>query len=552
MLDTKNMKKIILQKHFTILAFCFFIEGVATLILLMIHPHQPGDGIYFGYSLERWILIGGGVLLQGLVVFLLLARKNNYWCDIEDRILMSKWLSILFLVFFLAFLSLILVAYIGNNGLLIRMSPVLVYGSLISLEVIIYQLIMFKDSKNFLRTVYKKTDWKCIGGVSIAFVITRLMVAVVTYFSMILIPVLPGADHWRYNPRNVIPDGLIRWDSWSYISIVNNGYSLKANTTAFFPLYPLLIRLISSLKGNLWTSGLWISNISFLIALFYIYALSKQEFDDGTASRTVFYIAAAPAAFFFSTVYTESVFLLFLAACFYYSRNGKWLLAAIAGALASATRLTGVLAASFILFEALWQQGVRFVPKPWNLQAQINILTVDVHTLPKARKGIFASIFSSSGLIAYMVFLYQKFGDPLAFLRAENSWNRTISWDWPLRLIQNTINFHRIKGNILYGGIDNLEHLMDPIFLIFFIPLVIIVVLKFRPSFGLFTLLSFLLPITSGSAESTRRFVLTLIPCYLLLALWGKRPWVDRIIIGISLPLQALFLILFSHWVFAG
>jgi len=516
----------------------------------MIHPHQPGDGIYFGYSLERWILIGGGVLLQGLIVFLLLARKNNYWRDIEDRILMSKWLLILFLVFSLAFLSLILVAYIGNNDLLIRMSPVLVYGSLISLEVIVYQLIMFKDAIIFLKTIYKKTDWKCIGGVSIAFIITRLMVVVVTYFSMVLIPVLPGADHWRYNPRNVIPDGLIRWDSNWYISIVNNGYSLK--TTAFFPLYPLLIRLVSSLKGNVWTSGLWISNISFLIALFYLYVIAKKEFDDDTASRTVFYIAAAPAAFFFSTVYTESVFLLFLAACFYYSRNGKWLLAAITGALASATRLTGVLAASFILFEALWQQGVRFVPKPWSLQAQINILTDGMHTLPKAWKGILASIFSTSGLIAYMVFLYQKFGDPLAFLRAENSWNKKISWDWPVRLIQNTINFHRLKGNILYGGIDNLEHLMDPIILLVFVPLVIIVFLKFRPSFGLFTLLSFLLPLISSSPVSMRRYVLALIPCYLLLALWGKRPWVDRIIIGISLPLQALFLILFSHWVFAG
>ncbi|MGD0750967.1 MAG: glycosyltransferase family 39 protein [Anaerolineales bacterium] len=402
----------------------------------------------------------------------------------------------------------------------------------------------------FFKTIYKKTVWKNIGAVSIAFIITRLMVVVVTYFSMILIPILPGADHWRYNPRNVIPDGLIRWDSWGYISIVKNGYSLI--TTAFFPLYPLLIRLFSSLKGNIWTSGLWISNLSFLIALFYIYAIAKQEFDDDTASRTVFYIASAPAAFFFSTVYTESVFLLCLAACFYYSRNRKWLLAAIAGALASATRLTGVLAASFILFEALWQQGVRFIPKPWSIQAQINILKDGIQTLPKAWKGILAALFSTSGLIAYMFYLYQKFGDPLAFLRAEKSWSKTISWNWPVRLIQNIINFHRVTGNILAGGFDNPEHVMDPIFLIVFIPLVIIVFLKFRPSFGLFTLLSFLLPLISGRPDSMRRYVLALIPCYLLLALWGKRPWVDRIIVGISLPLQALFLVLFSHWVFAG
>ena len=96
-----------------------------------------------------------------------------------------------------------------------------------------------KDARNFLKTKYEKTDWKCLGGVSIAFIITRLMVVVVTYFSMILIPVLPGADHWRYNIHNVIADGLIRWDSGWYISIVNNGYSLVSdvNVISRFGIY---------------------------------------------------------------------------------------------------------------------------------------------------------------------------------------------------------------------------------------------------------------------------------------------------------------------------
>jgi Gpi18-like mannosyltransferase len=405
-----------------------------------------------------------------------------------------------------------------------------------------------KNANNNFKAVYKKVDWKCIGGVSVAFITTRALIVVVIYLSMIQIPVLSGA--FRYNPRNLILDGLIRWDSGWYLSIINNGYSLQA--TPFFPLYPLLILLVSSFKGNVGSSGLWISNVSFLIALFYLYAIAKQEFDDDTASRTVFYIAAAPAAFFFSTLYTESVFLLFLAACFYYARNGKWLLAAIAGALASATRLSGVLAASFIFFEALWQQGVRFIPKPWSLQAQINYLKNGIQSLPRAWKGILASIFSTSGLIAYMVYLYQKFGDPLAFLRAEKSWNKTVSWDWPVRLFHFLMNSNSVTGNLFSGYFINPAHLLDSIFLIIFIPLVIITFLKFRPSFGVFTLLSFLLPLISGNSDSMRRYVLALIPCYLLLALWGKKPWVDRIIIGISLPLQAFLLILFSHWVFAG
>jgi hypothetical protein len=402
----------------------------------------------------------------------------------------------------------------------------------------------------FFDSLLSRIDWKCVGAVSIAFIISRLMIVVVVYFSMAQIPVLTGANLWHYNPRNIIPDGLIRWDSGWYISIVQNGYSHRS--TAFFPLYPLLIKIVSTLTGNIWTSGLWISNIAFLIALFYLYAIAKLEFDEGTAGRAVFYIAAAPAAFFFSTVYTESIFFLFSAAAFYYSLKKKWGAAAIFGALSSATRLAGILVALFIFFEALWQQGIRFIPKPWSLPTQLRLLNDDLHKFPKAWKGILASLVSTTGLTAYMVYLYQKFGDPLAFLHAEENWYKTISWDWPVRLVNFTVNMHKISGSIFSGGIGEIAYLMDTLFIIAFIPVVIIVFIKFRPSFGWFTVLSFIIPIVSGSPISMRRYVLSLLPSYLLLALWGKKTWVDHVIIGFSLPLQAYFLVLFSHWFFAG
>jgi hypothetical protein len=151
-----------------------------------------------------------------------------------------------------------------------------------------------------------------------------------------------------------------------------------------------------------------------------------------------------------------------------------------------------------------------------------------------------------------MVYLYYKFGDPFWFLRVQVEWGRKVGFDWLPTLIQKVINIYRWSGNIFSGEIFEISLLMDTLFTIAFIPLVIIVLLKFRPSFGLFTLFSFLFPLTSASTLSMQRFVLVLIPCYFLLALWGKRPWVERVIIGISMALQAFFLVLFSHWYWAG
>ena len=48
------------------------------------------------------------------------------------------------------------------------------------------------------------------------------------------------------------------------------------------------------------------------------------------------------------------------------------------------------------------------------------------------------------------------------------------------------------------------------------------------------------------------RYILMLVPCFVLLAHWGRRSWVDRLVLGIFLPLMAYFSVLFSHWYFAG
>jgi len=151
-----------------------------------------------------------------------------------------------------------------------------------------------------------------------------------------------------------------------------------------------------------------------------------------------------------------------------------------------------------------------------------------------------------------MIYLSTMFGDPLIYFHTQQNWRRTPFLGWPIKLFQTILNFHKITGNVLAGEIDNLWLIFDTLAVLIFFPLVIIVLLKFRPSLSLYTLFSFLLPLSTINMMSMQRYTLILIPCFILLAIWGKRTWVDRIIIGFSLPLQSFFLILFSHWYWAG
>jgi len=403
---------------------------------------------------------------------------------------------------------------------------------------------------------YSKNNipWKGVYSVLLAFLITRIMVFGVTYLSMVEIPVREGEAYWRSTPQNIIADGMVRWDSGFYRDIVVYGYRTtdEDKTAAFFPLYPALVWLLYKITGHLNLSGLLVSNLMFLIALGYLYALVKLEYqDDEIAGRTVFYLAAAPTAFVFSAMYTESTFMAFLIATIYYARNSRWILAAITGAAASAARAPGIAVAGFILIEGFIQKGVRFTITTGGIRSIFSMIWGNIRLILSSWQSNLSAVSSTFGLWAFMLYLNHIYDDPLVFFHKQSHWGRSVNGNFLIKLFLNTYNKLNLGGNLLAGQI-NVNILQDVVATLVFIPLVIAVFINMRLSYGIYSLVAIIIPLMSASVLSMRRFILMLVPCFILLAVWGRRPWLDRLILGIFLPLQAYLTILFSHWYFAG
>jgi len=89
-------------------------------------------------------------------------------------------------------------------------------------------------------------------------------------------------------------------------------------------------------------SGLIISNLAFVFALFYLFKLLKLDYSTKISNLTVLVLLFFPTSFFFGSYYTESVFLLISVLVFYLARQGKFLPAAFMALIGSATRITGV------------------------------------------------------------------------------------------------------------------------------------------------------------------------------------------------------------------
>src|SRR5690348_4163408 len=186
------------------------------------------------------------------------------------------------------------------------------------------------------------------------FVATRLLLVLVTYIGFILFPVPPHV--YPVLPVNI--EGILtswnRWDAANFTRIAQYGYQTIYDT-AFFPLFPVLIKCIAFLFGDhgYVAIGMLLSNAALLGALFVLYQLATDILGEQVGRRTLLYLCIFPTAFFFFAAYNESLFLLLTASSFLAMRRQKWWLAALLGFFAALTRAAGVLLIIPFIYE-LW------------------------------------------------------------------------------------------------------------------------------------------------------------------------------------------------------
>jgi len=209
---------------------------------------------------------------------------------------------------------------------------------------------------------------------------------------------LSGLAHWLVEPMRL-------WDGSWYRLVAIFGYDpSKSANAAFFPLYPKLMEWISDLTGmSVETAGYLISNVAFLGALLVLYRLITFDFDPVIAKRTLWIVILFPTSFFFSAVYTESLFLLLAATTLYAARRSDWLLAGIVGLFAALTRSAGVMLLAPMAVIFLQQYG--WNPRRWFPNAI-------PAALPALGPVIFGWILTRSGM---------KFDD---WIHQQWQWNR--------------------------------------------------------------------------------------------------------------------------------
>jgi hypothetical protein len=244
-------------------------------------------------------------------------------------------------------------------------------------------------------------DWSSLRYITGWYLLSR--------FAVLL---LAQAAVWA-NSHISVYDALTGWDSSWYGGIATHGYpssahgSPRGNIWAFFPAWPALLHLAHLVAGGSWQRNAIALNfvLGFTAAL-CLWLVVADVFDRPVADRTVVLFLFLPSAFTLSMAYTESLFITVSALCLYALRRKWWLVAGLTAAVASGTRIPGIV----LVACCAWAAGVELV---------------------RGRRRIVplvAPLLAPLGLVAFMAEAQAKVGNPTEFLSAEKVWNNQPRW----------------------------------------------------------------------------------------------------------------------------
>jgi hypothetical protein len=334
-------------------------------------------------------------------------------------------------------------------------------------------------------------------------------------------PVRAAASRgWQFSPHRLL-DVWGRWDAGWYLDIVRGGYAAspryqsEQSTIAFFPLFPVLVRLfVAQLPPGMRNDstrllvGFVLSTAALLVGLVALRALVAHVAGADAARRAVLYVLAFPTGFFLSAFYPEALLLATSTGACLAAVKGRWWVAGALGALAALTRPHGVA----ILLPLAWIHGQSL---GWRLR----------------RIGLpaLALVLAPIALLAFLWTLRSLTGDLLAPFRAQAAWHRTFSWPWKTivspRYFEGT--FSRVQQILTVGALGVMAWSLARL------P---------TAAFGAYALAITLPSLLSGTLMGIGRHLAVVFPLFMALGMMGAREGVHRAVLIVLFAIQVFLM----------
>ena len=329
----------------------------------------------------------------------------------------------------------------------------------------------------------------------------RLVSASVGFIANVTIPDYQNQGFTVMKEPDPFWDRFARWDSGWYQGIASRGYRYiegRPNNLAFFPVYPKLMgalgRVLGGAKQDFYYAGILISWLAFVAAMPLLYRLARLDLPHQQATRVTIYAAVFPSAYFFGVVYSEALFLLTLVGATLALRSKRWIWAAVAAAIMTATRVNGVM----------------FLPA-------LALIGWDAASTDRERRwALAAAIGGATGIAAYSWFVYSVSGNPFEWFDSITRWGYHPGGN-PLRglvaiaqqLTTRPIEFIATERMAPYDTLNA----MAATGALLVVPFIY---QRFGRGYAAIVVLGLLLPLSSGQFEGLGRYCSVLFPLPIL------------------------------------
>ena len=286
-----------------------------------------------------------------------------------------------------------------------------------------------------------------------------------------------------------------------YYQIATRGYDFDlkgpggAQSTAFFPLFPVLIRIVRRVLGiSTVGAGLVVVHIAGGLAVVLLWKLVRDVYGDrDSADRAATLFCFFPGSFVLSLLYSESVMLFFAVGTLLALHHHRWVLAGLAAALAHITRMSALAAVA----TCYWAGGWAILrDRQW--------------------RAVWALMLSPLGIVIYFTYLHAHSGRWDLFFSAEDKgWNQKVDFGSSI--------YHDLKGtfNDPFADLFRVVTVLSILFLVGSI----IMLIRLRPPaiFIVYTLVIAIPMFISSNLDPRPRFLLAAFPIILPWAIKDRR-----------------------------
>ena len=290
------------------------------------------------------------------------------------------------------------------------------------------------------------------------------------------------------DPGNLVADG--------YRSIYPGDLPLYI---VFYPLFPWVVAAVAGLTHDAMVAAIVVSTVASLFVAPLLARLVALDFDLAIGRRAAIFLLIFPTAYFLHIGYTESLFLALVLGSFLAARTDRWWLAGLLGALATLTRVNGLVLVPALAAEALVQW---WPDRRWRWR-WLGIAIVPL------------------GLVGYLALNQAVYGDPLAFLAIQSDhWYKSLSPPW--------VGIGGVVESILTRPPADAFMLgwMELAFIGLGLVGTVVAALRFRPSWAVWMAGNWLLITSTGFVLSVPRYTLVLFPLFAWFALLTRSRWV--------------------------